>query len=597
MPSGLSRTDGRSMYADLKELIAFLPDRRMKELRGLLWLSVLGAFAEVLTIGALVPYIAVLTSDAENSPLLIVRKMVGWLSALPGISLFASATILMVTAAIVATAVKISRFRLSQRLIFRSSHDVSTMVFARALSQNYTFHVSSNSAAVLATTAKIKSVTMRAISPLVQLMTQIVAAIMLLIVVVLLHPVVAISAIVGLGAIYIIISKLVTERLRGSSAAISRIQKKRVQLMQEALGSIRDLSLNRAHQFYIDRFNQLDGALHEARSSTSIVSSVPRYCVELMAILAIIAAVFYFSQDTGSLTAALPILAALILGLQRLIPVIQSCYSSWVGMKENHHSLLDVLAILQLPEDASATIGADDQLKFEGTIQFDDVSYHYPERDSATIENLSITIPKGARIGIVGRTGSGKTTFLNLFMGLLAPTSGKFRIDGVEVDQSNLSRWQAHVAHVGQEVYLTDDTIGRNIAFCTSDDEIDHNRLEGVVNSALVRDFIEQLPNGVDSVVGENGIRLSGGQKQRIAIARALYRKADVLVLDETTSALDMQTEQDLLKSIQALDPSITILMTAHRRSAIDWCDEIYNVENGQIGLITSQFRQDLYGK
>jgi ATP-binding cassette subfamily B protein len=272
----------------------------------------------------------------------------------------------------------------------------------------------------------------------------------------------------------------------------------------------------------------------------------------------IAALAFGLSRRVGGITAALPVLGALALGAQRLLPMLQQSYAAWAGIAGNHGSLRDTIELLDQPIPDELLRPAPAPLQFSDSIRFAGVGFRYSADGPWILDRLDLTIPKGARMGFVGSTGSGKSTTLDLLMGLLMPTQGELLVDGEPIRGVRARAWQRTIAHVPQTIYLADSTLAENIAFGVPRESIDLDRVREAARQAQIADFIESGPQGYDAHVGERGIRLSGGQRQRIGIARALYKKASVLVLDEATSALDNLTEQSVLDAIQGLDSELT---------------------------------------
>ncbi len=274
---------------------------------------------------------------------------------------------------------------------------------------------------------------------------------------------------------------------------------------------------------------------------------------------------------------------ALALGAQRLLPTLQQIYYTWANIVGNHASLADTIALLDQPLPVELLQPIPAPLPFQDAIRFDAVRFRYTGDGPWVLDGLNLTIPKGARVGFVGSTGSGKSTTLDLLMGLLMPTEGELLVDGQLISGNRLRAWQQTIAHVPQSIYLADTTLAENIAFGVPPDTIDLDRVQRAARQAQIADFIESRPEGYQAYVGERGIRLSGGQRQRIGIARALYKQASVLVFDEATSALDNATEQSVMDAIEGLSSDLTILLIAHRLSTVRRCDTIVELEHGRV--------------
>jgi len=320
--------------------------------------------------------------------------------------------------------------------------------------------------------------------------------------------------------------------------------------------------------------------------------------------MTLIAGIAYtMSLREDGLTTAIPILGALALGAQRLLPALQQAYSAYSALNGSQSSFQDVLRLLDqpLPQYALETDSNKDNesyseivppttISFNKEICLNNLSFKYAadsiENTSWILKSINLTIVKGERIGFIGVTGSGKSTLLDIIMGLLPSTSGELTIDGELITSKNIKAWQAHIAHVPQNIYLSDSTIEENIAFGIHKEKINHQQVEKAAKQAQIAELIEEWEEGYQTSVGEQGIRLSGGQRQRIGIARALYKEADVLVFDEATSALDNETEQAVMEAIDGLGRDLTILTIAHRLTTLKGCDRIVKIDNNiaQIG-------------
>jgi ATP-binding cassette subfamily B protein len=305
-----------------------------------------------------------------------------------------------------------------------------------------------------------------------------------------------------------------------------------------------------------------------------------------MLLIALLA--FALSKQSHSINQAIPIVGALALASQRLLPVMQLAYSAWTSILRNQFSLKFTLDFLDQPLPEYAGQVRVPPIPFQHQINLNQVSFRYRDNSPLILDQLSLSIPKGSRVGFIGTTGAGKSTFLDILMALLQPTSGNLKIDTQTITDANHRAWQMHIAHVPQSIYLADSTIAENIAFGVPPDEIDHARVKEAAHKAQMATTIEALPQGYQTLVGERGTRLSGGQRQRIGLARALYKNADVLILDEATSALDNNTEIAVMESIQHLGPDYTVLIIAHRLTTLKDCSMIVKLDKGRIEAVGS---------
>ena len=291
----------------------------------------------------------------------------------------------------------------------------------------------------------------------------------------------------------------------------------------------------------------------------------------------------------GGLVTALPVLGTLALGAQRLLPLTQQAYSGWAALLTAGPMLADILDILRLPNSQQYSMPpATEKLPFHRDIVFNNVGFSYPQTSQPTLSGINLAIPRGTRVGVAGRTGSGKSTLMDMVLGLLSPGTGQILVDGVELSDINRAAWQARIAHVPQSIYLSDASIAENIAFGLPTNDIDHELVVAAASQAKLASLIEFLPQGYRTLVGERGVRLSGGQRQRIGIARALYKQADVLVFDEATNALDSETESEVMSAIAGLGREMTIFIIAHNLSLLEGCDIVIALDAGRVKSIQS---------
>jgi ATP-binding cassette subfamily B protein len=305
--------------------------------------------------------------------------------------------------------------------------------------------------------------------------------------------------------------------------------------------------------------------------------------MEVIGVILIAGLAYSMSQGKDGLTTAIPTLGALALGAQRLLPALHQAYNSYSDIKGTHASFIDVLDLLEQPLPDYVEQPLPVPITFEKEICLSNLSFYYSNESPIVLDKTNLSIPKGARIGFIGTTGSGKSTLLDIIMGLLQSSVGELLIDSTPITTQNRRSWQAHIAHVPQNIYLSDSTIEENIAFGVHQEKIDHTRVEQVARQTQIHHLIVGWKDGYQTRVGERGARLSGGQRQRIGIARALYKQADVLIFDEATSALDNETERAVMEAIGNIGREITILIVAHRLTTLQGCDQIYLLDKGKV--------------
>jgi ATP-binding cassette subfamily B protein len=396
------------------------------------------------------------------------------------------------------------------------------------------------------------------------------------------EPMVATLTAIGFGAGYAAIISPARRQLKRNSDRIAQLQTRILKSVQEGLGGIRDVLLDCSQDLHSAIYREADLPLRRALGVNSFIGQSPRHATEALGMI-IIAVISYGLIRTGSLVSALPTLALLALGAQRLLPALQLAYAAWVGIAGSQASLVAALELLdqRIPEEYRGP--TPEPLSLNESLRFESLGFRYQEGGPWVIKNVNLTIRKGSRVGFVGGSGSGKSTLIDITLGLLTPTQGMLLVDGVPLERRNLRGWQREIAHVPQSIFLSDSTFTENIAFAVPKDRIDPGKIREAARQAQIAEFIESRPQGYETPVGERGVQLSGGQRQRIGIARALYKDAKILVLDEATAALDSATERSVMRAIDELNRELTILIVAHRISTVRNCDMIVEIENGRI--------------
>lgn len=580
-----SERNQQNIFKLIKRLWNYLDKRRQRHFSFLLIGMILGAVSEVVTLGAILPFIGIMINPEKffsNEYIQVFAQELGISSAH---ELITPITVVFFFLALTSGVLRVFLTWANAKLAFSSGSDLSTEVYRRTLHQPYRVHISRNSSEIVASIiSKIDRVVLSILLPFLTMCTNFVIAIFVAISLVSLNPLIAFFATGGFAFMYWLISFLAKTTIRKNSICISEEQPKVVKALQEGLGGIRDVLLMNSQEIYCEVYKNADQPLKSAQGSNIFLGMSPRYIIESLAMLAIIIFTYSLSIEKDGLTQAIPMLSALVLGAQKLLPCMQQVYGAYTTISGNRDSLMDVLELLDQEVQDQNIIA--NPISFHHEIEFDNVSFRYDGSNADTIQSLSFKIQKGESVGIVGSTGSGKSTVLDLFMGLLQPTSGEIKVDSLSITAENLKSWQSKISHVPQSIYLSDNSFFENIAFGQQPREIDKKQAINAAKLALVTEF--EKPENFLKPVGERGINLSGGQRQRIGIARAFYRKSEVLILDEATSALDDSTEDKIMNNIGSMDKSITTVMVAHRLSSLSNCDKIIVIEGGKLKEVIS---------
>jgi ABC-type multidrug transport system fused ATPase/permease subunit len=572
------------MTALLRRLWGHVSTRRRAQLGILLALTVVAALAEVLSIGAVLPFLAVLTAPEVVFTHPLAQPFIAALGLEAPGQLLWPLTCLFTVAAILSGGMRWLLLWMQTRMGHSMGAEFSAEIYRRTLYQPYAVHLARNSSEVIAgMTAKTSVLVNNTVLPLLTIASASLMLVAILTALVLIDPAVAAGAFAGFGLIYILVIVVAKRSLARDSNRISRESTRVIKALQEGLGGIRDVLLDGTQATYCKFYQSADLPLRRAQASVQVISGSPRFGIETLAMILIAWLAYVLAGEPEGVAKALPVLGALALGAQRLLPVLQQIYLSLAAMRGGHASLGDALDLLDQPVPDGAGETPPPPIAFRNDITFEGVGFSYGQDARPVLDRIDLVIPKGARIGFIGATGSGKSTLLDLVMGLLQPSEGRLLVDGVEITAKNRRAWQAHIAHVPQTIFLADTTVTENIAFGVPPELIDHDRVREAAARAQIAPTIEALPQGYQSVTGEGGARFSGGQRQRIGIARALYKRADVIILDEATSALDNETERSVMEAIGSFGGDSTLLMVAHRLSTLAGCDQVVELAQGRI--------------
>jgi ABC-type multidrug transport system fused ATPase/permease subunit len=466
------------------------------------------------------------------------------------------------------------------------AHWLRLRLLRRMASQPYGYFLQRNSGDLLRKVmSDVTNYTGGVLLPLLDSIARALTAALLLATLFLVQPVIALSAALGLGAFYLIIFRLLARKRKEISEGFGNAFGGSYRDAQQMLGGIKPIKVHRAEEHFLSRFAGHSAVVAQMSARLSVLANVTRYLVEPLAFGGLVLAVMVLAVRGRDFSDILPNLAVMAVAGYRLLPALQLLYSQATQFTSMRYSVDEVFEEFVAAErdeksdSVEISLGKSRPIAWHDAITLDEVSFIYPGTDRPVLDRFSITIQKNMSIGFVGPTGSGKSTLIDLLLGLHRPTSGRLLIDGQPLTPELIPSWQATIGYVPQEIFLIDDTIARNIALGVPDNEIDTMRLQEVCAMAQILDFIEtELPGGFQTTVGERGVRLSGGQRQRIGLARVLYHRPSLLLLDEATSALDVATEAKLLEAFRSLAGKITVVVAAHRFSALANCDKLVDL-------------------
>jgi ATP-binding cassette, subfamily B, bacterial PglK len=585
----MSNTEVVKNYVKIRKLWAHLSSRRKKQFWLILILMILSAISEIISIGAILPFLGVLTSPSKVFEYPPIQPIIQFLEISNASQLIPYMTVFFVAAVLLAGLVRLTLLYTMTRFSYATGADISINVYRRTLYQEYTVHVSRNSSEIInSMITKTNTVIQGVLNPILIFISSIFIVIGIVSALISINVSVALSAFVGFGLLYSCVIYYTRNQVKNNSKIIADKSTLMIKSLQEGLGGIRDVLIDRTQHVYCKIYQDADLPLRRASGDNHFISICPRYVMEAVGMTLIAGFAYVLTQQENGLITAIPTLGALALGSQRLLPALQQMYSSYSQIRGASSSLEDVLSLLDQPVPTDVDTLPPEPIKFETEIKLKNLSFHYKTDKLRVLKNITLSLSRGDHIGFVGESGSGKSTLLDIIMGLLVPTSGSIIIDHEPINSQNITAWQTHIAHVPQSIYLSDGTIEENIAFGVSKDRIDTARVREAAKAAQLSTLIDELGEGYQTFVGERGIFLSGGQRQRIGIARALYKKADVLILDEATSALDNETELKVMEAIYEIDKKTTVFIVAHRLSTLQSCNKIIKLHrDGAIQVLS----------
>ena len=549
----------------------------------LLFLMILASVAEVLSISAVLPFLAILMSPDkifEYSVMKPVARLMDEQSLLNPIQLI---TVVFCLAILASGFIRLLLVWQTTKLSFAIGADISSDIYKKTLYQPYLAHISRNSSSVIsAISRKVDTVIGGVILPLLNIISSLIILLIIVLTLFYINPYMALLGIFGFSFIYLIVMQFTRRKLSSNSIKIASDSSLVIKSLQEGLGGIRDILINGSQKIYCSFYEVADRNLRRAQGENQFISLSPKYIIESIGIILIATGAYKLLNGGGDPLVIMPVLGAFALGAQRLLPILQQLFYNWASLKGSHSSLIDIVDLLNQPLPKLSSDGLV-KLPFKEKIELRNIHFKYGEELPWVLKGIDLEIKKGERIGLIGKTGGGKSTAIDLIMGLLSPDHGRLLVDGVEITSSNCNQWQSRIAHVPQSIFLSDTTLIENIAFGVPKNEINYARVDAAIAYSQLSELVYSWPGGYYTLVGERGAQLSGGQRQRVGLARALYREADVIVLDEATSALDSETEKAVMDAIEALPNELTIMIVAHRLSTLKNCDHIYEISKGAL--------------
>ena len=573
-----------------RELWYILTRRERIEGSVLLCAMALGALFEAVSIGLVVPLIAVLQDPGLLFKFSAVRTLFSILNIHQPRHMLIAVGLGLVIVFVIKSIYLILLCRWQFRYIFTTEVRLGRRLLAAYLAAPYIFHLQRNSAELIKTvTDTARRFTGGFLLTLLIMTGEIMVVLAIVALLMLVEPLATLGATLVLGVPTALIYLRMRHRLVASGRTMEQSYASMLQWIEQGIGGIKETLVTGRASFFIDRYSYHSRRLADSMVTLTFLSNIPRLIIDTITIGAMVAFVLIIFAGGQDLPTIVPILTLFATAVIRLMPLTSHIASALAGLRFHHAAtevVYKVLVETQGHGSEGARPGADGvrstSLPFERSLVLEHVSYRYPSMARSAIHDISIEIPRGRWIGLIGPTGAGKTTLVDLLLGLLDPTSGKIWVDGRDL-QEDIAGWQRNIGYVPQDIYLLDDSIRRNVAFGLQDEEIDDERVWRALRAAQVDHFVRALPDGPDTIVGERGDRISGGERQRLGIARALYHDPQVLVLDEGTAHLDNETEAAIARTLAGLRGEKTIIVIAHRLALVTNCDQVYLIMQGRV--------------
>jgi len=573
----------------IKGVFLLFDKKEKKQAYVLLSLVVIRGVFEVVGVASIVPFIAV----AANPDLVYSNK---YLLTLYNLLCFTSPKSFLVTLGIGVFSILLFNNALAAftdwklaRFTYLRGHSIAQRLFMKYLSQPYVYFLNSNSSELIANVITETVQFMKGVMlPFMNLVSKCVVSVCILLLLLYVDFLLASIVFLVLGSAFGAIFLGMRKTIKNIGESRSFNNQQQIKYLKEAFEGIKELKVKNCEQYFSQHFSQHSFKTNISQATHQIISQMPRYCLEVVGFGGILLITIYLLMTQSDTSKTIPLLALYAFAGYRLMPALQGVFIGLTNMKYNYFLIKKLSKDLDMEtypyEEISQWAEAHEKMHYSKEIKIDNVSYTYPNTEKLVLDSINLSIPFGATIGIVGMTGSGKTTLIDIILGLLQPQKGSLFVDETKIDKNNQRKWMNSIGYVPQHIFLADTTIRENIAFGIDPDKVDFSQIETAAKSAMIDDFVQsELPDNYDTVIGESGVRLSGGQRQRIGIARAFYSDPGLLVFDEATSALDNFTEKRIMELIQPNKNKKTIIMIAHRLSTLTDCDVIYVMSKGKI--------------
>lgn len=567
------------MYETLRQVLSFLDTREKLGAFLLVGAMLVGALLEMAAVGAIPAFVAALTDPSAVRSAPLAAPLFGRMGVTDDVGTIQTVGLLLVGVYMLKSIGQVGLAHVTNRYVLDRQVALTRRLFTAYLGRPYAFHLQRNSTELIRNIGhSAMGVGQWALRPMLQLAMEVLTLVTIVALLVAVEPFSSLAAFVILGLPSLVFMRLVRARTMALGEAEHREREEMLRALTEGLHGIQVSKVLGLEDHFRRRFEVASGAFGDAATSRAVLWELPRPILETLAVVGLLVIALLLLSAGRSLESLVPTLTLLAVAAVRLIPSFTRILTALSWIRFAKPSIDAIHADL---DDGAAPLAEDDAIDGVGTIRLEGVHFEYPGSRGSAVRGVTLEIEPGEAVGIVGSTGSGKSTLVGLILGLLEPTAGRVSVGGVDLKGRGRA-WRRHVGFVPQDIYMLDTTIRRNVAFGRTDSDIDDEAVWRALDAAGIRDFVERLPDGLDTLVGERGVRLSGGQRQRIGIARALYHDPPVLIMDEATSSLDDATERIVMDTIEGMKGERTLIIVAHRSSTVTGCGRLVRLEEGR---------------
>lgn len=550
-------------------------------LKKLIFFNIISTIFDVLSVVAIIPLITSLLTKSGS----LYKYIFDFCSFVFNISsdneIIFFTLFLYIIVVLISTVIRLFVLKKSQLLISNLSSDIASILFSKTLYENYEDLSSKHSSEIIGNTTLRVSVFTGFINSFSIVVSSSITAFALILTLLFVLPLFVFPFILLIVGIYIIVNNKLKNKVIENSVSVHKLQNKLIETVQNSIGSIRDVILSNRFSYYIKSFTHDTTQFNQIQAKNHFLGHSPKIILEFLGAFIIVVLIFSLIIKGEDKSTIISSIAIIVVSFQRLLPSMQSTYQHISNMFASFHTINDLISIL-----AKKNLGdtnSDLIINFSEAIELDNISFSYKNDSQTILNNINVKIPIGSKVGIIGKTGSGKSTLMDILMGLLSPTGGNVIIDGIKLNPAIISSWQSNISFVPQKIFLFDGSIKENIAFGKDLESVDEKLIYDILERVDLLDFVYKKDEKLLYRIGEDGYKLSGGQRQRIAIARALYSGAKVLIFDEATSALDKETEKEIMEMLSKLPTDFTQFYITHRPSTLNYCDIVLTVEKSGV--------------